>query len=49
MLAITRDEGPAQLIRQLRAAEASDPDRIRWPRDKNSDDATIIYWHHPVG
>ena len=18
------------------------------PRDKNSDDATIIYWHHPV-
>jgi Protein phosphatase 2C len=48
MLAIIRDEGPAHLIRQLRAAEDSDPDCIRWPRSKDRDDATIIYWHQPV-
>lgn len=48
MLAVIRDEGPAHLIRQLRAAEDSDPDCIRWPRSKDRDDATIIYWHQPV-
>jgi len=48
MLAVIRDEGPAQLIRQVRAAEDSDPGCTRWPRDKARDDATIIYWHEPV-
>ncbi len=48
MLAIIRDDGPAQLIRQVRAAEDSDPDCIRWPRGKERDDATIIYWDQPV-
>jgi hypothetical protein len=40
-----RDQGPAELIRQVRAAEASDPDGARWPRSKARDDATAIYWH----
>jgi hypothetical protein len=45
VLSIIRDQGPAELIRQVRAAEDSDPDRRRWPRGKARDDATIIYWH----
>jgi hypothetical protein len=48
MLAVIRDEGPAQLIRQVRAAEDSDPGGTRWPRSKARDDATIIYWHEPA-
>lgn len=36
-------EGPAQAIRQVREAELSDPDLIRWPRSKQHDDATIAY------
>jgi len=43
---IIRDHGPAELIRQVRAAEDSDRDCKRWPRDKVQDDATIVYWHH---
>ena len=49
MLAVIRDEGPAQLIRHVRAAEDSDPDCTRWPRSKARDDATIIYWPEPAG
>jgi hypothetical protein len=30
-IAIIGDHGPAELIRQVRAAEASDPDGARWP------------------
>ena len=48
MLAVIRDDGPAELIRQVRAAEDSDPGCARWPRHKPRDDATIIYWHEPV-
>jgi hypothetical protein len=48
MLAVIRDDGPAQLIHQVRAAEDSDPGRTRWPRSKARDDATIIYWPEPV-
>ena len=44
-LAVIRDSGPAELIRQVRSAEASDPDGTRWPRSKPADDATILYWH----
>lgn len=40
-----RESGPAELVRQVRAAEASDPDCARWPRGKPADDATAIYWH----
>jgi hypothetical protein len=32
--------GPAELIRRIRKAEASDPHGERWPRYKTSDDAT---------
>jgi protein phosphatase 2C-like protein len=46
-LAVIRGHGPADLIRQVRAAEDSDPGCTRWPRSKARDDATIIYWHQP--
>jgi hypothetical protein len=42
---VIRDEGPADLIRQVRAAEDDDRDCQRWPREKPLDDATIVYWH----
>jgi hypothetical protein len=45
MLAVIREQGPAELIRQVRAAEASDPDQVRWPRGKLNDDTTVVYWH----
>ena len=48
MLAVIRGDGPAQLIRHVRAAEDSDPGCRRWPRSKARDDATIIYWYEPV-
>lgn len=35
--------GPDELIRRVRAAEATDPDGIRWPRNKRGDDATVVY------
>ncbi len=44
-IAIARDDGPGELIRQVRAAEATDPDRTRWPRRKSGDDASVLYWH----
>lgn len=36
-------DGPAGLIRRVRAAEASDPHGSRWRRGKSSDDATAVY------
>jgi hypothetical protein len=36
-------DGPASLIRRVRAAEASDPHGSRWKRGKVSDDATAVY------
>jgi hypothetical protein len=41
---VVRDQGPAELIRQVRAAEDDDRDCQRWPREKPKDDATIVYW-----
>jgi hypothetical protein len=38
------EHGPGELIRQVRAAEGSDPEGWRWPRSKLRDDATAIYW-----
>lgn len=35
--------GPEDVIRQVRAAEKSDPHLSRWPRSKPHDDATIAY------
>ncbi len=40
---IVRRHGPAELIRQVRSAEADDPDGRRWRRSKATDDATAIY------
>jgi len=45
LIDVARDHGPAELIRQVRAAEDSDRDCERWPRDKPMDDATVVYWH----
>jgi Protein phosphatase 2C len=42
-----RDQGPGELIRQVRAAESADPDGDRWPRNKIRDDATVVYWQRP--
>jgi len=38
------EHGPGELIRQLRAVEAADPEGKRWPRGKLRDDATAVYW-----
>lgn len=43
VLDVLRDAGPDELIRQVRAVEASDPEGVRWPRNKISDDATAVY------
>ncbi len=47
LVTVLRDEGPAGLIRRVRAAEDSDPDGARWPRSKARDDATALYWPQP--
>ena len=47
-LDVVRDQGPAELIRQVRAAEDSDPDCARWPRLKARDEATIVYWRQDL-
>ncbi|HEU5417338.1 MAG TPA: integrase [Streptosporangiaceae bacterium] len=44
VLEILRTAGPAELISQVRQAEASDPDAERWPRIKLKDDATALWW-----
>jgi hypothetical protein len=36
--------GPTELIGRVRAAESADADGTRWPRNKTSDDATIVYF-----
>jgi hypothetical protein len=43
LAALVIEAGPGELIRQVRAAEASDPDGIRWKRGKAVDDATVVY------
>ena len=40
---VLRESGPDDLIRQVRAAENDDPDGVKWPRNKRSDDATILH------
>jgi hypothetical protein len=44
VMGIVRDQGPAALIRQVRAAEDTDLGCERWPRNKVRDDATVVYW-----
>ncbi|WP_034483281.1 hypothetical protein [Actinomadura oligospora] len=38
---IVREEGPEALIARTREVEATDPQVVRWPRSKPSDDATV--------
>ena len=47
LLEVLAGLGPEELIAQVRAVEASDPEGARWPRLKPSDDATIVYWRQP--
>jgi hypothetical protein len=42
LLTILATAGSGELIRQVRAAEATDPAATRWPRNKIHDDATAI-------
>jgi hypothetical protein len=44
VLDILRAAGPAELISQVRQAEATDPAAQRWPRVKLTDDATALWW-----
>lgn len=43
LLDLVDHDGPAELIRQVREAERSDPNGSRWPRGKIFDDATAVY------
>ena len=43
LLALLDENGPEELLRQVRAAEAVDPEGRQWPRTKRSDDATVVY------
>jgi hypothetical protein len=43
LLDILEHDGPASLIDRVRDAERIDPDGVRWPRFKPSDDATAIF------
>jgi hypothetical protein len=43
LLALLDESGPDELLRQVRAAEAADPESRQWPRTKRSDDATAVY------
>jgi hypothetical protein len=45
LLTILAAAGPGELIRQVRAAENTDPAGIRWPRNKIHDDATALLIH----
>jgi hypothetical protein len=48
MLTTVATVGPAEVIRQVREAERSDPTCSRWPRAKVYDDATIAFGHNLV-
>jgi hypothetical protein len=43
LVALLDENGPDELLRQVRAAEATDPEGRQWPRTKRSDDATAVY------
>ena len=42
-LTLMQEHGPTELIRQVRAAERADPIGSRWPRNKQSDDAAVVF------
>ncbi|GAA1423032.1 protein phosphatase 2C domain-containing protein [Catellatospora coxensis] len=45
LLYMAAAEGPDELIAAVRRAEASDPLGAKWPRNKTSDDATVVLAH----
>jgi hypothetical protein len=40
---LLEESGPDELLRQVRAAEAADPEGRQWPRTKRSDAAAAVY------
>ncbi|MFB4311966.1 protein phosphatase 2C domain-containing protein [Actinomadura sp. GTD37] len=44
LLGVLRKAGPGELVARTREAESTDPDGMRWPRGKASDDASAVYW-----
>jgi hypothetical protein len=49
LLGMLEHGGPASVVRHVREVERSDPNGIRWPRFKTSDDATVVFgsFHGP--
>lgn len=43
LLDLAQDSGPDEVIHRVREAESSDPVGERWPRLKQSDDATVMF------
>ncbi|MEU9505584.1 hypothetical protein AB0D32_04800 [Micromonospora sp. NPDC048170] len=43
LLDLLAESGPAEVVSRVRAIEAKDPEGHRWPRNKRSDDATVVY------
>lgn len=43
LLALVEQAGPAEVIRRVRSLEEADPVAERWPRNKRSDDASLVY------
>jgi hypothetical protein len=41
LLDLAEKDGPETVLRRVRSAEESDPEGVRWPRNKRSDDATL--------
>lgn len=42
-LELLASDGPSALIDRVRTAERADPAAVKWPRNKISDDATVVY------
>ncbi|MFG2950821.1 integrase [Streptomyces adustus] len=47
LFAVLAANGPSEVLRRVRDAEAGDPAGRRWPRGKASDDATVLHWLLP--
>lgn len=44
LLAILDTHGPTAVFSRVRAAEAADPDGVRWPRAKKTDDVAVVHF-----
>lgn len=44
LLAILDTYGPTTVFSRIRAAEAADPDGVRWPRAKKTDDVAVVHF-----